>query len=96
MGNHYIMRHIDGVYMQRYNSARPQVAEDLRPPYADGVSRTAEEKSSPLDRPPAHREGTRRPALARLSGFDPIDNFFRVVSSEFPKRREPEMGLNGL
>jgi len=34
--------------------------------------------------------------LARLSGFDPIDNFFRVVSSEFPKRREPEMGLNGL
>ena len=34
--------------------------------------------------------------LTRLSGFDPIDNFFRVVSSEFPKRREPEMGLNGL
>ncbi len=35
-------------------------------------------------------------ALARLSGFDPLDNFFRVVSSEFPRRGEPEMGLNSL
>ncbi len=34
--------------------------------------------------------------LARLSGFDPLGNFFRVISSEFPRRGEPEMGLNGL
>ncbi len=34
--------------------------------------------------------------LARLSGFDPLDNFFRVLSSQFPRRGEPEMGLNSL
>ena len=34
--------------------------------------------------------------LARLGGFDPLDNFFRVVSSEFPRRGEPEMGQYGL
>ncbi len=38
----------------------------------------------------------RNTQLARLSGFDPLDNFFRVVSSEFPRRGEPEMGLKGL
>jgi hypothetical protein len=27
----------------------------------------------------------RRLALARLSGFEPLDNFFRFVSSEFPR-----------
>ena len=37
-----------------------------------------------------------RSPLTRLSGFDPLNNFFRVVSSEFSRRGEPEMGLNGL
>ena len=38
----------------------------------------------------------RKALLARLGGFDPLDNFFHVVSSEFPRRGEPEMGQNGL
>ncbi len=38
----------------------------------------------------------RRLVLTRLSGFDPLDNFFRVLSSQFPRRGEPEMGLNSL
>ncbi len=42
---------------------------------------------------PRAQKGT---MLARLSGFDPLDNFFRVLSSQFPRRGEPEMGLNSL